>query len=199
LIPNESLGTNPASINVAGAFSFMINERTYTLPVIERKEALAGINREQLSDVLYKVSKESAGTYAYNPPPVNPPPVNPPPVNPPPVNPPSGQQRPNNGNDLFRAEPGIRYGVQIAAGHKRVNIPLTFKNYRLTYDVKREEHEGWYKYIIGTFGKYRDARDCRVHLSNTTAIKDAFVTAYNNGKRITVQEALMALNEKWIP
>jgi hypothetical protein len=101
------------------------------------------------------------------------------------------------GDDLFKTD-GVCYGVQIAAGHKLVNIPYTFKNYRLEYQVNREEHDGWYKYITGPFGKYRDARDYRVQLSNTTAIKDAFVTAYSNGKRITVQEALMALNEKWV-
>ncbi|HON18397.1 MAG TPA: hypothetical protein PK990_04425 [Salinivirgaceae bacterium] len=91
---------------------------------------------------------------------------------------------------------GITYRVQIAASHKLVKKDY-FKRFNINDPVQVELHEGWHKYTVGKFRIYKDARDYRNKIWQTTPIIDAFVCAYNDGIRITVQEALMIANQQW--
>ena len=95
-------------------------------------------------------------------------------------------------------EVGISYKVQIAAGKKEVSENYFSVNHNLNEKVSIEFHEGWRKYTIGQFPIYKEARDKRnIIWKADNKISDAFVTAYNQGNRITVQEALMISKQQW--
>lgn len=85
---------------------------------------------------------------------------------------------------------GLYYTVQVAATQKS---PVRDNHFFQTYyhippPVEMTEHEGWRKYMVGNFPTYETARSRRNAARESVA--DAFVVAYYDGKRITVQEAL---------
>jgi len=102
-------------------------------------------------------------------------------------------------NESNNKQSTVTYSIQICALMKKYRAPKFFNNryYKVKDKVSLEEHEGWKKYIIRKFPVYKAARNYRVKIWNSTPIKDAFVAAYNNGQRITVQEALMIANQQW--
>ncbi len=94
-------------------------------------------------------------------------------------------------------EQGVYYRVQLAAGRRPVDPESYFRNMSIPFNIHTEIHDGWYKYSIGSFYDYRSARDQRVNIWNTTPVGDAFVSAYSDGVRITVQEALAIASHRW--
>jgi hypothetical protein len=78
-----------------------------------------------------------------------------------------------------------------------IPVKSYFQKRKIKEPVSTEMLQGWYKYTIGNYSEYIKARDKRNKVWGTTPIKDAFVTAYNSGQRITVQEALMISNQTW--
>lgn len=104
----------------------------------------------------------------------------------------------NNVTNIPAPQTGINYRVQIAAGHTPVSAGYFKATKGINDYVNIEDHEGWKKYTIGSFGQYKEARDHREFVKNNHGVNGPFVTAYNNGVRITVQEALMISNQRWV-
>jgi hypothetical protein len=96
------------------------------------------------------------------------------------------------------SETNIYFKVQICALSKLNRSTSYFQSKYAIGKVDMEFHEGWRKYTTGKYTQYRDARDYRETM-RTKGVQNPFVTAYNNGKRITVQEGLMAASQKWVP
>jgi len=223
LIPDDGVIPDLASMSLSGVFSYMINEHTFSSEIVERQETLAGLNNAQVSDLLrgitvqaieqlpllvtdtstpqssstQQTTQSTSQTSSTSRPVTTVTATTSPPSSVATTPPVRTVTVTNDASDLLKPESGVYYRVQIAAGHKPVNTQRHFKSFRLEYSVAKETHEGWFKYTVGSFVEYKDARDYRVHLNNTTKIDDAFIAAYNNGNRITVQDALMALNQKW--
>lgn len=93
---------------------------------------------------------------------------------------------------------GIEYRVQILAGKNSVEAPYFRDKYSFENAFFVENHEGWIKYTTGGYSVYRQARDAREEMRKGYDFPGPFVVAYNDGLRITVQEALMVTNQKWI-
>jgi hypothetical protein len=193
---------------VHGAFSYLVDDRTISVPVTERDLRLASLSGEDIQELVAQIRTET-------------------------IQEPSGQlalaagaentrqadnsvttevkteakasrRKPRNTKNesaelskLLEQQQGVYYRIQLAAGHNPVNINRYFKRMKIEKEVRIEKLNGWQKYSVGSFPVYREARDYRIHIWNTTPVKDAFVTAYNNGQRITVQEALMVTEQHW--
>lgn len=96
------------------------------------------------------------------------------------------------------AETGITYKVQILAAHRVVNKSYFQSKHGYGEGFNIENHEGWVKYTTGKFDEYKSARDERERLKGSyNTLPGPFVTAYNNGERITVQEALLITKQQW--
>ncbi|MBS1581165.1 MAG: hypothetical protein JST66_03095 [Bacteroidetes bacterium] len=107
-------------------------------------------------------------------------------------------QRPKTTTRIPTPETGVTYKVQISAAHREVGSPYFVERHHYSGDFSIERHEGWIKYVTGRFTEYRAARDTRQsYIAANYNFPGPFVTAYNNGERITVQEALMISNQKW--
>jgi len=96
-------------------------------------------------------------------------------------------------------EKGVTYKVQITAAHREVGKSYFKARHSYSGDFQIERHQGWIKYVTGSYADYKDARDQRVGYAQAGHnFPGPFVTAYNNGDRITVQEALAISNQRWV-
>jgi hypothetical protein len=102
--------------------------------------------------------------------------------------------------DVPQPETGVFYRVQIAAGKNNLKSSVFEKLYSFEEGFKLENHKGWFKYTTGYHQVYKSARDDRQRITGKyKKFQGPFVTAYNDGERISVQEALMVTAQKWYP
>ncbi|MBN2610443.1 MAG: hypothetical protein JXB00_02705 [Bacteroidales bacterium] len=202
LIPKN--GIQQAEPRVSGTFSFMAADKTLSVDIAETGQTVQNLSTTEIQNLVAElksrpVAVSSEQTLAEITTTTAEQKVvqKEKPVKKPAAKKPFSRVKKNELAYMLEPETGVYYRVQVAAGHKKVDIRRYFKKYKLEMEVRKEEHEGWIKYSVGSFPVYRDARDYRVHIWNTTPIDDAFVSAYNNGMRITVQEALMIADQKW--
>ncbi len=96
-------------------------------------------------------------------------------------------------------EKGVTYKVQITAAHREVGKSYFRARHNYSGEFQIERHEGWIKYVTGSYADYSSARDQRVsYVQAGHNFPGPFVTAYNNGARITVQEALVISKQQWV-
>ncbi|MDD4383731.1 MAG: hypothetical protein PHD06_00990 [Bacteroidales bacterium] len=203
LVPKDGQGQTDLSLN--GTFSFILNEATQVIDIAQKDVDLTNLDPKYLESILSSIPATQSSSSQQSGQPASTTYSGEDGGKSIPVSYKKIENKPITGGkpielDLsYQLEPedGVYYRVQIAAGHRPVDIKRYFKRLKITEDVRTESHEGWYKYSIGSFYEYIKARERRNDIWKTTPIDDAFIAAYNNGVRITVQEALMISNQKW--
>ncbi|MBI1266256.1 MAG: hypothetical protein GC193_02370 [Cryomorphaceae bacterium] len=108
--------------------------------------------------------------------------------------------KPSNPTSISVPEPevGVTYKVQIVAAHRVVGKEYFKSRHNFSENFSIENHEGWVKYATGKWEAYSEARNDRERIKKVYNFNGPFVTAYNDGERITVQEALMLTKQEWI-
>ncbi len=96
-------------------------------------------------------------------------------------------------------ETGVSYRVQIVAGPNTVGKTYFKSRHNFSENFVIENHDGWVKYTTGSHNEYKKARDSRERIGSAYNFDGPFVAAYNEGERITVQEALMITSQNWTP
>ncbi len=207
LIPDQNV--NLAKLDIKGNFSYLVNGQTVEIPLQEKDKTVAQLVEEQLAyqqgnlvqnTDTTSVTKDVADNNITIPGNT--------------VGEDSTSQNNSNSDNTDTASNNasddtqnitlvetpnteVSYRVQLAAGHNRIQPVPYFSKLKVKEAISIEMLGGWYKYTVGGFAEYKKARDKRNKIWNNTPIKDAFVTAYNSGERITVQEALMISNQTW--
>ncbi len=84
-------------------------------------------------------------------------------------------------------ESGVVFKVQIKALLNRNSGSLNkIKNlYNLTKEIKEEHYGKWYRYTVGDFSSFQEAKNYKRELVNV-GITDSFVVAYKSGVRIKI-------------
>jgi len=99
---------------------------------------------------------------------------------------------------------GLVFKVQLLATRQSIGnsdaINAFFAKFRISEPITEEVQDFdptqyAYKYVIGPYRRYDHAAAVRDQMW-AKGITDAFVTCYNNGDRITIQEALMISNRR---
>jgi hypothetical protein len=199
--------------NIEGTFSYLEGEETIELPIFSGIEMIAEDSSKDTSGA--EVMDESTAKVLEVKETVSVPSIVPevaavaiveeetaPEIEKEPVTASNDDETPSDSNiiNVPQPETGVFYRVQIAAGKNNLQKGVFEKLYTFQEGYKLENHKGWFKYTTGYHQVYKSARDDRQRITSKYGkFQGPFVTAYNDGERISVQEALMVTAQKWYP
>lgn len=88
----------------------------------------------------------------------------------------------------------IEYSIQILSSTSKLNKDSLRKEFEIREKIREEFYNGSYKYMIGNYKTYDEAREIKNKMDFSRYIP--FVVAYNNGTRITVGEAMQRTGKR---
>ncbi|MEN8119560.1 MAG: hypothetical protein ABFS35_04410 [Bacteroidota bacterium] len=87
--------------------------------------------------------------------------------------------------------PGLIFKIQIAASKTPLSIAALRKIYYADDIINTVIENGWYKYSVGMFDTYREARKFKMIIG----VRDSFVVVYKRGKKIEVPNTFESKQE----
>jgi len=79
----------------------------------------------------------------------------------------------------------VEFRIQIRAENKtRIPLQRLANKYHIREQITEDHYDEWYRYSVGSFTTYDDAKEYRDSIRQKYKIKDAFIVAYANGKRL---------------
>lgn len=87
----------------------------------------------------------------------------------------------------YRSE-DIVFKIQIAANHKPLNNSALNNIYKGNQGIDRHHIGSWYKYSVGEYNTYPEAKRNK----NNVNVEGAFITAYQQGNLLNLQDAIRA-------
>lgn len=91
----------------------------------------------------------------------------------------------------------LEFKVQILSSTCKLNKDSIRTAYKIKDKVQEENYNGLYKYTVGSFKTYEQARDYKNKLNFQKYIP--FVIAYNRGARVTIGEAMQLAAKRRAP
>ena len=180
---------------IDGKFSFMLEDNVKNVSIIQKDIALSEMNSQELVALISPSGSSAKVTQkpllVLDKPKEDPKPKPVAVVKPKPI-----QEKPVVQEQTKVAAPGVIFKVQLLASVRPIDTDKYFAGQNVGR-ISSETHGKLYKYTTGNFKYYKDARAYIEDLFLNTSIEEAFVTAYNNGNRIPVKEALKLTRQKW--
>ncbi|MBN3036801.1 MAG: hypothetical protein JW861_14545 [Bacteroidales bacterium] len=85
----------------------------------------------------------------------------------------------------------LLFRVQVmATTSSQVTTESIQQQLNISSEVYRERSGVWYQFTVGDFKDFQEAEKIRLELM-TSGIRDAFIVAYKNGRRVPLSEAIM--------
>jgi N-acetylmuramoyl-L-alanine amidase len=88
--------------------------------------------------------------------------------------------------DVEKVATGIVFKVQIATS--TLNLPTKPENFKGMLDVEMIPSGKWFKYFVGNYSSYEDAKDRQTEVREK-GYDTAFMVAYEDGKKVDVKYA----------
>ena len=79
---------------------------------------------------------------------------------------------------------GAYYRVQLSANRNPIDAVIYYREVGVDREVLVEQHEGYYKYTIGSFSTYEQAVSYKNQVDGLIEIDGSFVVAYRDGRRV---------------
>ncbi|MBI5541781.1 MAG: PD40 domain-containing protein [Bacteroidia bacterium] len=96
-------------------------------------------------------------------------------------------------SDQIISSSNVAFKVQVGACHREIPYAELHQRYPGKREISMENHEGWYKYLIGSYDKYSSAKQERI----SCGTPDAWIVVYKDGKRVHISEVINTLS--WYP